>query len=395
MLPLVNLISKKKRKVIGLMSGTSCDGVDLALVEISGSGLESKVDFLYGYQKPYSEQQKAALLKLMDLNSGNIKLLSQANFYLAQIWADAVEELLKKSGENRSNIDIIGSHGQTVYHQPTSEIYIDRNISATMQIGDPSVLAQLTGITTVGDFRTADVALKGQGAPLVPYFDWLIFSKLKVNLLSLNIGGIANITFIPSDGDINKVQAFDTGPGNMLIDQLMQRLYELPYDQDGKIAHLGQFSDKLFNFLLKEDPFPKLPPPKSTGREHYGSEFIIKLLRQAVRWRIDEPQVLHTVTKYTAYTIWKAYDQFIDSKIRYLFVAGGGSHNEFLFQALQDYFQDVEVERTDKKGMDVDYKEAICFAVLAHECVNGKNTNLPQVTGALKATVLGKICPAR
>jgi anhydro-N-acetylmuramic acid kinase len=391
---LLKLINKEKRKVIGLMSGTSCDGVDLALVEINGSGIESEVKFLHGYNKPYTTQQKQSLLQLMDPNASNVKLISQANFYLAQIWAKAINELLKKVGENYKNIDLIGSHGQTIYHQPNPESLLDRDVTSTLQIGDPSALAQLTGITTVGDFRIADVALKGQGAPLVPYFDWLIFSKLKANLLSLNIGGIANITYVAADGDINKVRAFDTGPGNMLIDQLMQRLYEVPFDQNGQIAQIGTFSDRLFNFLSREDLYPDLVPPKSTGREHYGPEFVIKLLRKALRWRIQEPDIIHTVTKYTAYTIWEAYRQFIKKEIEYLYISGGGSHNKFLFQTLQEYFKDIKVKVVDGTDMDVDYKEAICFAVLAHECLNSRCTNLPEVTGATDTALLGKICPA-
>jgi anhydro-N-acetylmuramic acid kinase len=387
-------MQQQKRKVIGLMSGTSCDGVDVALIEISGSGLNTQLRFLHGFHKKYFPRQKQMLLELMYLSTSNVKLISQANFYLAQIWADGVEDILKRSGERRENIALIGSHGQTVYHQPVPEFFVGRKVRSTFQIGDPSVLAQLTGITTIGDFRVADVALGGQGAPLVPYFDWLYFSKLKKDMLSLNIGGIANITYIPADGDVKKVKAFDTGPGNMLIDQGMQRLYQLPFDKNGAKARMGKFSDKLFNYLIKEDTYLHQSPPKSTGREHYGAEFVVKLLGKALRWRIPEPDVMHTITRYSAYTIWQAYKQFIGNKVSLLLIGGGGFHNEFLMGCLQEYFKDVTIGSLSKMGIPEDFKEAICFAVLAYECINGKPVNLPGVTGARRAAILGKICKA-
>jgi anhydro-N-acetylmuramic acid kinase len=252
----------------------------------------------------------------------------------------------------------------------------------------------LTGITTIGDFRVADVALQGQGAPLVPYVDWILFSKLKKDVLVLNIGGIANITYIPADGRKEKVIAFDTGPGNMLIDQLMQRLYELPYDKNGEKAFLGNFSDKLFDYLQKIDSFPEKRPPKSTGREQYGKDFIITLLKRALRRRIPEPDAIHTVSKYTAFTIWQATERFINNKIDTLYVGGGGSHNKFLMKSLSDYFVNTEIRRSGEFGIDEDYKEAICFAILANELIRGNPTNLPGITGATKPAFLGKICLA-
>jgi len=219
------------------------------------------------------------------------------------------------------------------------------------------------------------------------------FSKLKKNILILNVGGIANITYIPADGDKEKVIAFDTGPGNMLIDQLMQRMYELPFDKNGEKAFLGNFSQKLFDYLIKIDSYPQKKPPKSTGREHYGKEFVISLLRRAVRRRIPEPDVIHTATKYTAFTVWQASEKFINQKIDTVFVGGGGSHNKFLMDSLSDYFKNSEIKKTGDLGIDEDYKEAICFAILANELVRGNPVNLPAVTGATKPAFLGKICP--
>jgi anhydro-N-acetylmuramic acid kinase len=392
-MPDANLVEKPGQRVIGLMSGTSCDGVDLALIEISGSGLETRFKVQGKFHQPYSEDQKQFLLQCMDPRHSNVKVISQANFLLAGIWAGAIDSMLRHYGEKAADIDLIGSHGQTVYHQPQREDCQGLQVNSTLQIGDPSVLAQLTGITTVGDFRVADMAAGGQGAPLVPFFDWLFFSRFQKNMLILNIGGIANITYIPSDGDRMKVKAFDTGPGNMLIDQMMQRLYELPYDHNGAKASLGKRSDKLFAYLQKQDTFPDQPPPKSTGREHYGQDFVLSLLRKAIRWRIPEPDVLHTVTEYTAYTVWKAYRDFIGVEIESLVAGGGGSHNSFLLKRLQEFFTKIPVENVNHYGVDEDFKEAICFAVLAHECIQGNPANLTAATGAKRNVVLGKICP--
>ncbi len=391
---LIQLHKKPTLKIIGLMSGTSCDGIDLAMIEIKGSGVQTEFKLISSYHQPYSEQQKSGILAMIEQERISLKEISQVNFYLAKLWAEAIGNMLKKEKISKDEIDLVGSHGQTFYHHPEDDTFLDRKTSSTFQLGDPAVLAQLTGITTIGDFRVADVALQGQGAPLVPYVDWILFSKLKKDVLVLNIGGIANITYIPADGRKEKVIAFDTGPGNMLIDQLMQRLYELPYDKNGEKAFLGNFSDKLFDYLQKIDSFPEKRPPKSTGREHYGKDLIITLLKRALRRRIPEPDVIYTVSKYTAFTIWQATERFINNKIDTLYVGGGGSHNKFLMKSLSDYFVNTEIRRSGEFGIDEDYKEAICFAILANELIRGNPTNLPGITGATKPAFLGKICLA-
>lgn len=391
---LIQLHKRSKLKIIGVMSGTSCDGVDLALIEIEGSGVQTQFKLISTYHQSYSEQQKSGLFSLIEQERVGLKEISQVNFYLAKLWSKAIGTFLKRENISGNQIDLIGSHGQTFYHHPEVDTYIDAKICSTLQLGDPAVLAQLTGISTIGDFRVADVALRGQGAPLVPYVDWILFSKLKKNVLFLNIGGIANITFIPSNGKKEKVIAFDTGPGNMLLDQLIQRMYELPYDKNGEKAFLGNFSQKMFDYLQKIDSFPDKTPPKSTGREHYGKEFIITLLKWALRRRIPEPDVIHTVSKYTAFTIWQATDQYINKNIEMVIVGGGGSHNKFLMKILSEYFANVDVKKSGEVGVDEDYKEAICFAILANELIRGNPANLPAVTGASKPVFLGKICLA-
>ncbi len=392
---LQTILNKKQRIVVGMMSGTSCDGLDLALLRINGCGSSTKFKLLNTHHQPYTRAQKKYLLQLMDYEHTNVRSMANANFYLARIWADTVLRFLKSIDKSREDVDLLGSHGQTVYHQPDPEKILGRSVRSTLQIGDPAVLAQLTGITTIGDFRVSDMALGGQAAPLVPYFDWLMYGKLKRNLLALNIGGIANMTYVPDDGDPKKIQAFDTGPGNMLIDQLMARLYELPYDKNGAKAFLGKFSDRLFNQLLKVDTFPAIKPPKSTGREHYGEPFVIDLLRKAIRWRIPEPDVIHTITAYTALVIKDAWKKFVGQPIDLIIAAGGGSHNSFLMAKLRENFPGVEVRQADDRGVDANFKEAICFGVLANELICGNPANFPQITGCAKPVLLGKICPVK
>jgi anhydro-N-acetylmuramic acid kinase len=387
-----NLVNKKTKKILGLMSGTSCDGLDMALIELIGYGLKTSYKLIGSGHHKYNESVKQMLFGIMTPGTADIRELSQVNFYLAKIWAKAIKKFLKDHKLSSKDIDLIGSHGHTIYHHPQLESVLDQKIRSTWQIGDPSVIAQLTGISTVGDFRVADVALGGQGAPLVPYFDWLSFAHRKENIIALNIGGIANLTYVPKDSDPSGVIAFDTGPGNMLIDQLMLRLYEKPIDKDGKIACAGRFSERLFNYLLKIDDYLEMSPPKSTGREHYNEKFIIDLLKKAVRWRIREPDIIHTVSKYTAYAVWQAYEKYINSDVRKIFVGGGGSHNKFIMNMLSEYFEGVPVQNVRDAGIDEDYKEAICFAVLANECVHGVATGMPNVTGAQRSAVLGKIC---
>ena len=389
---LIQLHKKPTLKINGLMSGTSCDGVDLALIEIRGSGVKTQYKLVSTFHRSYSDQQKSGIMSLIEQERVDLRDISQVNFYLAGLWADAIDKMLKKEKISKDEIDLIGSHGHTFFHYPDKDLFFDNNTSSTLQLGDPAVLAQLTGIITIGDFRVSDVALSGQGAPLVPFVDWILFSKLKKNVLILNVGGIANITFIPADGEEDKVIAFDTGPGNMLIDQLMQRMYELPYDKNGEKAFLGNFSQKLFDYLIKIDSYPQKKPPKSTGREQYGKDFVISLLRRALRRRIPEPDVIHTATKYTAFTVWQASEQFINQKIDTVFVGGGGSHNKFLMDSLSEYFNNSEIKKTGNMGIDEDYKESICFAILANELIRGNPANLPTVTGSTKPAFLGKIC---
>jgi len=391
---MMNKAYKDKLKIIGLMSGTSCDGLDIALIEINGSGIDTKFKFIAGKIVPYTVQQKNAIKRVISSKTISLKDLSQINFYLPQIWSDMIDSFLKENNLNSSQIDLIGSHGQTIWHQPHKETFAEKTISSTLQIGDPSVLAQLIGITTVGDFRVADIALGGQGAPLIPYFDWAFFRQFKMNILSVNIGGISNLTFIPKDGDINKVIAFDCGPGNMLIDGAIQQLFNNPFDKDGEIASEGGLSKKLFDFIITNDKFVELKVPKSTGREQYNESFLKNILKFSMDNQINKNDIINTLSKYTAYSIHQNYKLFVqpESRIDEIVVAGGGAHNKFIMRQLEKYFSSIIVIPISKYGIDIDLKEAIGFAILANETTKGNPSNIPQVTGARKPAILGKIC---
>lgn len=385
---------KDNLNVIGLMSGTSCDGLDIALIEIHGSGNETKFKFIAGKSVAYTSSQKNAIKKALSSVTINLKYVSQLNFYLPKIWSEMIDNFLKEIKCDKSQIDLIGSHGQTIWHQPEKEEFASKSISSTLQLGESSVLAQLTGIPVVGDFRIADVALGGQGAPLIPYFDWVLFNKFKKNILSVNIGGISNFTFIPKDGDIKKVAAFDCGPGNMLIDGTMQQLFNKQFDKNGIIASKGNLSEKLFNFLKNNDKFAESKPPKSTGREHYNKSFLSDIFKFSADNKINKNDIIHTISNYTAYTIYKNYELFIalQSTADEVVIAGGGASNNFLMQKLEEYFLSINVTPITKYGIDIDLKEAIGFAVLANETIKGKPSNIPQATGAQKPAILGKIC---
>lgn len=390
---LFELSKKEKKRVIGLMSGTSIDSVDVALVEINGNWINTKINLLGYTEYPYPDGLKRLILKNSDKKESNVEEISQLNFLLAQIYVEAINALLSKLDLGLNDIDLIGSHGQTIHHLPIKIEMFNHFVSSTFQIGDPSVIAKLTGTVTIGDFRVADVALDGQGAPLVPYFDFLIFRSTKKNRALLNIGGISNLTIIKKNCRINEVIAFDTGPGNMLIDFLAAYFFNKSYDPNGEIAESGKFNLELFNAAVLKDNFIERMPPKSTGREYYGQSFLLPLLEEF--GNIPGEDWLNTFTNFTAYGIHRNYEKFIKPKfdIDELIISGGGAKNGFLYKSIMQYFGSaVEIKIIDDIGMSSESKEAICFAVLANETISGNPANIPMATGALRPTILGKIC---
>ncbi|MCF8266799.1 MAG: anhydro-N-acetylmuramic acid kinase [Ignavibacteriales bacterium] len=389
----IELTQKEKRKVIGLMTGTSLDGVDTALVEITGNGPDTRIEFIGFLEYPFPAGFRDFVIDQSRRATSNVEDLCRLNFLLPDIYADAVRTLCAETGHDLASIDLIGSHGQTVQHLPEKHKFFGYSISSTLQIGDPAVLAKKLGIVTVGDFRTGDVALGGQGAPLVPYFDYIIFRDNSVSRALLNIGGISNFTVLDKNGTQEDVYAFDTGPGGMLIDICAKRFYGKNYDSDGAFGASGNFCLSLFEDLKAQDSFIERKPPKSTGRELYGEEFLTGLFEKY--GHIAQADWMHTITKFTAYGIHENYRKFVfdETRIDELIVSGGGARNKFLLRCLSGYFgEGVRIRVIDELGISSDAKEAICFAVLANETISGNASNIPRTTGAAKTTILGKIC---
>lgn len=390
---LIELSHKQTKNVIGLMSGTSLNGVDAALVEIENSGTESKIN-LKGYiEYPFPKGLKELILQNSAPETSRVDDICRLNFLLPHLYADAIKELCRTIDFDLSAIDLIGSHGQTIHHLPQKEKMFGYDIGSTLQIGEPSVIAKLTGAVTVGNFRTGDVALGGQGAPLVPYFDYIIFHSNEVNRLLLNVGGIANLTILDKFGTQNDILAFDTGPGNMLLDAAVKKFFDKEFDPDGEIGMTGKFNEDLFNAFLARDRYIESKPPKSTGRELYGEEFIGSLYQEFAD--IDGADWLRTIAKLTAYGVFRNYKKYVEheTKIDEIIVSGGGARNKCILSCLREYFGErIDVKVIDEIGISADAKEAICFAVLANETISGNPANIPRTTGASAETILGKIC---
>ncbi|AEN72742.1 Anhydro-N-acetylmuramic acid kinase [Rhodothermus marinus SG0.5JP17-172] len=382
------------RHVVGLMSGTSLDGIDAALVYLEGSGRNLHLTLEAFIHRPFPEALRTLLLRNSLPETSSVRELALLNARLAQLYAEAVEAVLEQAGRPREALDLVGVHGQTVHHIPESTECAGAAVTTTLQIGDPSVLANLLGVPVVGDFRQADMALGGQGAPLVPYFDYVYFTHPTETRGLLNIGGIANLTVLPADARPEDVRAFDTGPGNMLIDALAQRLFGTPYDPDGRYAAQGRPDESLLAELLY-DPYFLKPPPKSTGREYFGEAFLAAFSEKAASMGVTDPHdQIATLTALTAASVYQAYARYVREihPFDVLIVSGGGVHNRTLMALLERYFSPIPVRSVADYGLDPDAKEACCFAVLAHELLNGVPTNLPNVTGARRPTLLGKLC---
>ncbi|MGE5398921.1 MAG: anhydro-N-acetylmuramic acid kinase [Ignavibacteriales bacterium] len=390
----LNLLSKKEKKyVIGLMSGTSLDGVDAVLIEITGNGKNTKLNQIGFIDYPFPEGLKDLVLKNSVRETSNVEDVCRLNFLIPMIYVDAINALCNKSSFPIENVDLIGSHGQTIHHLPDVKEMFGYKVRSTLQIADPAVIAKLTGVVTVGDFRTGDVALDGQGAPLVPYFDYLLLYSDNHNRALLNVGGISNFTILKKGAKRSEILAFDTGPGNMMIDILARKLTGNEYDKDGETALSGKVNGVLLDKLKAKDTYIEKQPPKSTGRELYGEGFLSDLLQEYKN--IPAEDWLATITDFTAYGIFRNYEKFIRERIKIdeLIISGGGAKNRALIRSLKNYFGDeVRLRNIEELGLSSDAKEAICFAILANETISGNSSNLPSVTGARKETILGKIC---
>jgi anhydro-N-acetylmuramic acid kinase len=373
------------------MSGTSADGIDAALVRMTGNGTSTRLKQIAFETYRYPGGLRTRILNNSLPGTGSVDLLCDLNVLIAHFFADAVKKIARRGGVAMADIDLVGSHGQTVHHLPIPRRVFGKRVRSTLQIGDPSTIANLTCIVTVGDFRTADMALGGQGAPLVPYFDYLMFRSRTKNRILLNLGGIANITCLPRRCTIDDVVAFDTGPANMVIDALMMKFYGKKFDRGGRVAGQGTVVPELLRSLMSHTYF-SLRPPKSTGREMFGSMILPRILSYSRKVRRED--LIATVTQWTALAVFDQYRRFVSRKMKAdeILVSGGGVHNRAIFGALQQYFASVPVRRIESVGFSSDAKEAVCFAVLANETISENPSNVPRVTGATKPVVLGKIC---
>ncbi|WP_436864887.1 anhydro-N-acetylmuramic acid kinase AnmK [Bacillus fungorum] len=373
--------------IAGIMSGTSLDGIDVALVQIEGSGVDLKVELIHFTTVPFHNDIKNEIQQALSIENSNVQLICSLNFKLGLSFANAVKEVCKEVNFSLEQLDLIGSHGQTIYHQPKPE---GNMISSTLQIGEPAVIAYETNTTVISNFRTMDMAAGGQGAPLVPYSEGILYRDPSKNRLLQNIGGIGNVTVIPSQQSDQNVIAFDTGPGNMIIDEVCQRLFQLPYDQNGEIAKQGGVVDEILTYCMNH-PFLKMNPPKSTGREQFGEEFVSELLKRYEKHRKEN--ILTTVTMFTASSIVHHYKEFIlpNYKIDEVILGGGGSYNSTLVEMIRYGLKDEKcaIFIQEDIGYSSAAKEAIAFAILANETYHHNPSNVPSATGAKKSVVLG------
>jgi anhydro-N-acetylmuramic acid kinase len=379
--------------VLGVMSGTSADGIDVALVRMSDrtAKLENFATI------PFPARIREAILRLGEGRATTTGEISQLNFLLGEVFADAALVACRKFRVRPAQIALIASHGQTVFHQGTPTSFYGRKVASTLQIGDPSVIAGRTGITTVGDFRPADMAAGGQGAPLVPFVDYLLYRDARVGRTALNIGGIANVTVIPRGAKIEDVFAFDIGPGNMVIDALVRHFTHgrKAFDRDAEMAGRGNVLPGLLTALLGDKYFLKRPP-KTAGREQYGEKYVREVLTHRETRRARAEDVIRTVTILTALSIVDAIHRFVPRRagVSELIVSGGGAHNPLLMAQIEAALPGIRFRASEEFGVPGDAKEAFAFALLGWETLHRRAANVPGATGARNAVVLGKVCYA-
>ena len=377
--------------VAGIMSGTSVDAIDIAFVEIHGGGGGIDVEVVGFQEIPFADGVRKEVLEACD-GMASAARISQLNILLGDLFAGALRRAGELTGVSLKNLELVGSHGQTIYHQGLPTDLCGFRVTSSLQIGEPACIARAVGVPVVADFRTADIAAGGQGAPLVPYVDFLLFRHETMNRVALNIGGIANLTAIPAGRDSAAVFAFDTGPGNMVIDGLVEGITEgrERFDRNGGVAMQGEADEDLLAELLG-DPYYERPAPKSTGRDEFGSAFARRLLASALS---PESQVA-TATQLTVRTILMGLERLVLPRmpVDELIVSGGGWHNPAIMKPLREGLPGTRVTSTDEFGIAGDAKEAVAFAVLAYETVNGRPGNLISATGASRPAILGSITP--
>lgn len=386
--------------VLGIMSGTSADGIECAVTRISGAPPHLKAEFRNHCSVKFPPAVRKEILRVAEQSAITAGDLSQLNFRLGELFADAALNACRRFRISPSRISLIGCHGQTIFHQGRRFPYLGSPTASTLQIGEASVIAARSGITTIADFRPADIAVGGQGAPLVPYADYLLYRHPKLGRVSLNLGGIANITVIPAAAKPSQIFAFDTGPANMLIDALVALFTHgrQHFDKDARLAQPGRSIPALVDELMR-DKFLKIAPPKSTGREYYGRAYLKKVLALGRKHRAKPADLVRAATIFTALSVVDALNRFVlpKTKIHQLIVSGGGAQNPLILAQLSAALSGIEVLPSDNFGLPVDAKEAFAFTLLAYETFHRRPANLPSATGARRPAILGKIsyAPAR
>jgi anhydro-N-acetylmuramic acid kinase len=378
--------------VAGVMSGTSADGINTALVRISPAGGQAAVKIkLIGHSGfAYPPKVRAAVLAAMNSPRASVADLSRLNFLLAELYAEAV---LATQRQFHVRAELIGCHGQTLYHQGEAAEFLGRRLAVTWQSGEGSVIAARAGVPVVSDFRPADMAAGGKGAPLVPFLDYLVYRDRRVGRIVQNIGGIANLTAMAAGASADKLVAFDTGPGNMVMDAVTDRLFGKPYDRDGRIAASGLALENVLRETLGSRFF-RQKPPKTAGREEFGREFVGNFIRGC--GRAKKQDVVATATALTVRSIADAIARFVTKKTllyRDLVVSGGGTLNPTLMAALANEVKPLglRLRFSDEFGIPAEAKEAVAFALLAYQTWNRRSSNVPSATGARRPAILGKV----
>jgi len=390
--------------VIGLMNGTSADGIDAALVRITGAPPRLQTKLLAFHCEQLDPRVRAAILQLSNVGHTTTADISNLNFLIGEVFAKATLNVCKKARISPRRVHLIGSHGQTVYHQGAPAKFLTaRRHTSTLQIGEAAVIAERTRIPVIADFRVADMAAGGQGAPLVPFVDYLLYAHPRIARIALNIGGIANVSVIPSGAESHQVLAFDTGPGNMIVDGLVAKFTRgrASFDRGATRARRGKTHAPLLQELLAEKCFSQAPP-KSAGREQYGAPFVARLLARSRKLRVRPNDLLRTATLLTPLSIVDAYHRFMLPHLLkhgfkkggslQLVLAGGGAHNPLIRAQLEASLPHVELKTSNELGLPEDAKEAFAFALLAYESWHRRPSNLPSATGARHPAILGKLC---
>ncbi|MCI5773784.1 MAG: anhydro-N-acetylmuramic acid kinase AnmK [Erysipelotrichaceae bacterium] len=371
---------------VGLMSGTSLDGIDAVLCEIEGSSLDTKIKELAFCTLDIPQKVKDKIKRCCG-NEADVATVCSLNFELGELFAKAVFKVCEMQKVDTSSLAFVASHGQTIYHQPKADAL---HVASTLQIGEGAVIAMRCGCKVINNFRVKDMAANGEGAPLVPFSEYILYRNAQQAVALQNIGGIGNVTIIPAGANIDDVYAFDTGPGNMMIDEAMQLLYGKNYDQDGQVAASGTLNEELCNYLAQH-PYLKQQPPKTTGREMFGAFLVKEILDKFAN--VPKADIVASLTWFTAYSIAVNYRLFVLPKhdLKEVILGGGGAHNQTLIKMLQKELPTIKILTQEDKGYSSDAKEAIAFVILGNETLHQQFSNVPSATGATQKVILGSL----